>query len=80
MTERKPRIGDVYLEPDGWGRLLTAADTGVGDNRIVTWHNLKQTSLWNAHMYCKLGELKVPDDWVFLFNLGDVFHDATKKE
>lgn len=80
MTKRELRVGDVYLEPDGWGRLLTAADTSAGDNRVVTWHSLKHKSLWNGHAYRRLSEVEVPKDWVFLFNLGDVFHDATKKE
>jgi len=81
MTKRELRVGDVYLEPDGWGQVLVGADTsGVGDNRIVTWCYLKKTSLTNSHVYQPLSKVKVPDNWVFMFNLGDVFHDATKKE
>lgn len=82
MNERELRVGDVYLEPDGWGRVLAGASSaaGAGASRIVTWCYLKNTSLFNGHDYQPLSKVKVPDDWVFMFNLGDLFHDATKKE
>ena len=79
MTERKLRIGDVYLEPDGWGRVLTGADSnGVGDDKIVTWQYLRQSSLFIGHSYGRLSDVKVGKDWVFLFNLRDLFYDASK--
>lgn len=81
MTERELRVGDVYLEPDGWGRVLVAANTsGTSGGKVVSWCNLRQTSLFNGHDYRPMSKVVVPKDWVFLFNLGDLFHDATKEE
>jgi len=81
MNERELRVGDVYLEPDGWGRVLVAANTdGISSDKVVSWCNLRQLSLFNGHDYKPMSKIVVHEDWVFLFNLGEVFHDATKKE
>jgi hypothetical protein len=81
MNERKLQIGDVYLEPDGWGKVLVAADiSGMGDERIVVWFHLKGHTFASTHTYDTLKKTTAPKGGVFLFNLGDLFHDATKKE
>ena len=69
------RIGDVFLEPDGWGRILVKASLS---SDIYKWVYLKSHTMCPTDEYRALQDMKVNPTWKYMYNLCDMFADATK--
>lgn len=69
------RVGDVFLEPDGWARVLSRASMGCD---ICVWMYLKEHTMCLTGDYGALTDMKIKSDWQFLYNVCDLFADAKK--
>lgn len=69
------RVGDVFLEPDGWARVLMKASL---TSDVYLWAHMKEHTLAPTTEYGMLNNMKYVDGCVFLYNLCDMFGDAKK--
>lgn len=73
--ETKIRVGDVYLQADGWGLMVTRPT--LGENTIVTSNFLNTFTLCpSSTYYLGMDKVKLKDTDVFLFNVCDLFSSA----
>lgn len=73
----KLRVGDVFLEKDGWGKVCTHIEMGRSD--IGFFGYVREYTLAAAIGKSQpFTQLEVEDDWVFLFNVCDLFSEAKK--
>ena len=73
--ETKIRVGDVYLQADGWGVIITRP--AMNETAVVTSNYLKDYLVAHTETYyASIDDVKLRKKDVFLFNLCDLFKDA----
>jgi hypothetical protein len=75
QVKHKLRVGDVFLEPDGWGRVLTKVAMG---SDIYVWQFLKSHTMCITSDYGTLESIKIKPTWIYMYNLCDIFGDTEK--
>lgn len=71
------RVGDVFLEPDGWCRVCLSVGLINTNNGFFAY---AKNTTFTADV-CEtrpIKELKPKPTWQYLFNMCDVVRDATK--
>lgn len=68
------KVGDVFLEQDGWGRIIVAANMG-GDNVYTHIYLNVDTLGLSSTFYTNTSNI-MPDDAKYLFNLCDLFRST----
>lgn len=67
------KVGDVILEEDGWGKIITSANMGGEDVYTYLYINTRTLAL-SSNFYPKLNS--IPTVGTRLFNLLDLFGAA----
>ena len=71
----KLRVGDVFLEKDGWGKVCT--QVGLNTKEVGYFGYIKEHVLASAIDNARpIVKLEIGENWVFLFNVCDVFTAA----
>ena len=71
----KLRLGDVFIEKDGWGKMCMRV--GLTSSEVGFFAYVSGETLAAAIDKCRPTKLlRVEKDWVFLFNVCDVFKTA----
>ncbi len=71
----KLRIGDVFLEKDGWGKVCT--QVGLSTKEVGYFGYMKEHVLASAIDTARpIVKLEIGENWVFLFNVCDMFKAA----
>jgi hypothetical protein len=74
-VKHKLRVGDVFLEEDGWGRVVMKAALS---SNIYKWSYIKPHTMCPTDDYRTLEEMEINPTWKFMYNLCDMFADAKK--
>lgn len=67
------KIGDVFLEQDGWGKILVSP--AMGNEDVYTYLYINTSTLAISHTYFTHTNI-IPDDAKYLFNLCDLFRST----
>ena len=68
------KVGDVFLEQDGWGKMIISP--AIGNDEVYTYLYINTTTLAISHNYYTNTSNIVPDDAKYLFNMCDLFRST----
>lgn len=75
IKDHKVRLGDVFLQKDGWGLIITKP--------VLESSTVFSTAYINSFIICpshthreSIDKIKIKDTDIFLFNICDIFSSA----
>lgn len=75
-VEHKLRVGDVFLESDGWGYIVGEPGITNSDKIIQLFYINKRHVASQISFYRNIESVDIKVDDKFLFNMCDIFEDA----